>query len=221
MSPLHPLLLPTLALLALSTSALARGGGGLDYSQTFHGDGTYYGSGGWAGGHCTLRTPVPGQYAGMTPVAMNGAQYGSSCGACLEISGNGDGLGGSPITGTFRAYVADECAECKHGDVDLAKDGDGRWRVSWRFVRCPGGRVSYLFQGSHAWYVKIQPRGLKSPARRVKVGGVEARYTPDNFFVASGHFSDSMEVEVWTADGGHFTDRISGKSGEVYGNAMG
>lgn len=153
------------------------------YGPIFKGDGTYYGF--TTDGNCAIRPPVPNMYSGMVPVAINNAQYAGSlaCGACLEVEGTGRGLGANPIRGKFKAFVMDRCPECKFGDLDLSASGDGRWEIKWRFVKCPGEAVSLLFEGSNAYYWKLQPRGSKTPIKKAWLNGMQGSRSQDNFFV--------------------------------------
>lgn len=156
-----------------------------DDEDVFEGEGTYYGSGGDIGsGNCALRDPRPSWYDDMIPVALNAPQYADSllCGACIEGEGTDDD---SPI-GKFSAYVADKCPECAFGDLDFRLDGDGRWDIRWRFVKCPKRGINmpkFIFEGSNPYYWKIQPRGTKSPIKKLWVNGVKAERMDDNFFV--------------------------------------
>ena len=61
--------------------------------------------------------------------------------------------------------------------------GDGRWAIEWEFVPCPGGDISFVFEGSHEWYWKLQPRGTSTPVVSLKINGREAQRMDDNFFV--------------------------------------
>lgn len=194
---------------------------GMEFYKSHDGEGTYYGSGGSGGGNCVLRNPVPAIYSGLTPVAMNNAQYKGSCGACVLIRGNGDGSGGSPITGEIKGYVADKCPECAHGDVDLAMDGDGRWQTTFEFVPCPvGEKMSYKYEGSNPSYVKVQPRGCSTPPSKVSVDGVGATFTDDNFWVAHGSFGASVKIDTWTTAGMHYQDTVTRMDeGVAYGGA--
>ncbi|CAM9965889.1 unnamed protein product [Ascophyllum nodosum] len=153
---------------------------------TFSGDGTYYGE--TSNGNCAIM-PIPSMYSGMIPVALNAGQYGGSemCGACIEGEGSGNGAGSDPITGTFKAYVMDKCPECSTGDLDFSKSGDGRWDISWKFVACPGSdKPSFIFEGSHEYFWKIQPRGTKTPVTELTVDGASGVKTDDNFFEIPG-----------------------------------
>ncbi|CAN0347440.1 unnamed protein product, partial [Ascophyllum nodosum] len=155
--------------------------------STFSGDGTYYGT--TSNGNCAIRSPIPSMYDDMIPVALNSAQYGDSemCGACIEGEGSGNGSGSDPITGSFKAYVMDKCPECSSGDLDFSKSGDGRWDISWKFVKCPGSsKPSFIFEGSHEYYWKIQPRGTKTPVAELTVEGASGTRTDDNFFEVFG-----------------------------------
>jgi expansin (peptidoglycan-binding protein) len=194
------------------------------YNSPFTGDGTYYGES--DGGNCGLNNPVPSMYAGMVPVAMNKEQYEESaiCGACLSVTGTGEGSGANPIKGTFAAFVSDQCPECKRGDIDLAQSGDGRWKVTWEVVPCPGVTMSdivFQFEGSNPYYYKIQPRQMRSPATRVTVGAVECTRTSDNHFVcqSSAGFPTTVEVQVWTVLGDHYVNSVTGYSGVVRGSS--
>lgn len=171
-----------------------------EYGPTFTGDGTYFGA--TEAGNCALRQPRPSMYADMVPVAINDAQYddSKSCGACLNVTGSGHGSGSNPIVGNFIAYVMDRCPECNYGDIDLSRDGDGRWDVSWRFIECPVQDLSFLFEGSNEYYWKMQPRGLRSPATQVLVNGVAGERTQDNFYIfPSGPFSMPANVSITTS----------------------
>lgn len=57
------------------------------------------------------------QYDGMIPLAINAAQYDGSrmCGACVKVTGTGEGAGHDPITGTFDGFIMDQCPECSFG----------------------------------------------------------------------------------------------------------
>lgn len=108
---------------------------GVIYS--FNGSATFYGEGGASEkGACMLRKGFNGV---ATTVAMNRDQFagGSSCGKCIQITGNGEGVGMTPIFGPILATIDNECPECLFGDVDLGLGGDGRWKVHWDFIDCP------------------------------------------------------------------------------------
>jgi len=109
---------------------------------SFEGDGTFYGAGGaGSAGSCMLERGFNG--IEMT-VAMNSVQYdgGSVCGKCVRITGQGEGIGMTPILGPFFATVDNECPECKFGDVDLGLQGDGRWRIAWDWIPCQEAKAS-------------------------------------------------------------------------------
>eukprot|EP00803_Ostreobium_quekettii_P004794 evm.model.scf_1049EXC.1 EVM.evm.TU.scf_1049EXC.1 scf_1049EXC:9030-10199(+) len=188
------------------------------YSSTFYGDGTYYGPSNW--GACVLRDPVPSYYSGMMPVAMNVAQFedSASCGTCLQVWGSGNGAGANPITGSFMAFVSDNCPGCKWGDIDLSTNGDGRWDVQWTAVPCPDSQISFKFEGSHQWYLKVQPRGMKSPAVKVTIDGQWAKHSTDNFFEVwnGGGFNFPVPITVETVLGCTYSAYLNGHSGEEY-----
>ena len=113
-----------------------------------------------------------------------------------------------------QAYVMDKCPECSHGDLDFSKSGDGRWDISWKFVPCPGGsdKPSFIFEGSHEYYWKIQPRGTKTPVVELKVDGAAGTRTDDNFFEVWGApypLYGPQTVETKTMDGVTSTQEVS------------
>ncbi|PXF45115.1 Expansin-YoaJ [Gracilariopsis chorda] len=191
---------PVILALALLLAVVANAMSPNDYYRVFHGEGTYYGY--TTRGNCAIRSPMPSMYNGMLPVAINNAQYenSASCGACLQVTGYGQGSGANPIRGTFKAYVHDRCPECKYGDIDLSKGGDGRWRVHWKFIPCPGEFVFFLFEGSNRYYLKLQPRGLKTPVSALSVGGQWGTKTQDNFYIVQngGGFRFPITVQMRT-----------------------
>ncbi|CAM9699042.1 unnamed protein product [Ectocarpus sp. 13 AM-2016] len=172
------------------------------YDEQFFGDATYYGVTPDGDGNCAIRSPLPEMYDGMIPVALNDEQYADShmCGACIEGEGSGEGEGGDPVEGAFKAYVTDRCPECLFGDLDFAADGDGRWDISWHFVPCEGSAdQTFLFEGSNEFYWKIQPRGGRSPVERLWINGDEAERSEDNFFILEGGpFDGEQEVHTKT-----------------------
>lgn len=213
------LVVGTFSLLIAATAAIDA----KDYlmRRKFHGDGTYYGDGGWEGGNCAIRSPRPNFYKRYVPIAINNKQYEGMCGACIEFWGDGKGLGANPIVGRKMGVIVDRCPECKYGDIDLSMAGDGRWKVSWRVVPCAGdSKISFQFEGSNQFYWKLQPRGMRSPARSVNVGGVEAYRTQDNHWIAQKNFKPPVKVVVITVLGGKYVSYLSRWHGVVYGSAM-
>lgn len=191
-----------------------------DFGQMYHGDGTYYGA--TEAGNCAIRRPRPKMYDRMVPIAINEEQYdgSASCGACLLVTGSGRGQGANPIRGTFLAYVMDRCPECKHGDIDLSMPGDGRWLVSWKFVPCPSDDVFFLFEGSNVYYWKLQPRGMKAPAKDVMVNGIRGHRTNDNFhiFQDGGGIRTPATISITTVLGQGMSMRLTNfaSDGPVY-----
>lgn len=136
---------------------------------------------------------------------------------CVEITGTGEGSGSDPITGTFTAFVSDQCPECAEGDLDLAESGDGRWDISWKAVPCETGTISFYFEGSNNFYLKMQPRNMASPATTVKVNGAEGTRTQDNFFEFSDgtEFQFPVDVEIETVLGCTHSGTVDGFTGDV------
>lgn len=108
-------------------------------AQNFTGYGTFYALGSNAG-NCAYESIAPigePSYKQLpfatgvdTFVALNAQQYAnvSSCGQCLVYQGTGQGSGTTPIAQTPQyGMTTDRCGECKTGDLDLDRPGDGRW----------------------------------------------------------------------------------------------
>ncbi|EFN56727.1 hypothetical protein CHLNCDRAFT_51499 [Chlorella variabilis] len=107
--------------------------------DAYSGVGTAYGrDGGRGSGACGIGGNLghwENYYA-----AMNGAQYGGSCGKCLKVCGAG---------GCTVVMVVDMCPSqyCGHGSVDMSsralKESTGydwdRKPISWSFTSCGGG----------------------------------------------------------------------------------
>jgi hypothetical protein len=71
--------------------------------------------------------------------------------------------------------------------ADMAAFGDGRWKIEWQPVQCNvgSGTFVYAFQGSHAFFNKMQVLNTRVPVASVQimVGGnfqpmVSARCRP-------------------------------------------
>ena len=167
------------------------------FNQNYTGDGTYYGQHGGAG-HCSMQftnsAQLPWTNGVSYFVALNRPQYNDSspCGTCVALHGTGPGIGTLPVPETVAyAIVADECPECKTGDLDIATSGDGRWTIQWHAVPCDVGATSfqYSFQNSNPWYVKLGITNTRVPPASVElsIGGQYAmmQRTIDNYFVLS------------------------------------
>uniref|UniRef100_A0A2C9LCA8 Expansin-like EG45 domain-containing protein n=1 Tax=Biomphalaria glabrata TaxID=6526 RepID=A0A2C9LCA8_BIOGL len=144
------------------------------FTKSYKGDGTYYGE--TVDGTCQIARPLP--MAASDPkisalVALNRPQFLNSmtCGMCIKVVGSGHGLGNNPIVGEHIVYVKDMCPVCHEGDVDFALDGDGRWNITMQAVQCPVGSstIQYAFQGSNAWYIKLQIRNARIPITGVQI----------------------------------------------------
>ena len=87
---------------------------------------------------------------------------------CLKFRGLGPGSGANPVGRAIRyVLVSNQCPECKAGDLDQEKPGDGRWRAGWTPVQCAVGTTPfvYSFQGSHQWFLKLQVANTRVPVR--------------------------------------------------------
>ncbi|KAL9952159.1 hypothetical protein ACROYT_G039372 [Oculina patagonica] len=191
------------------------------YKTRTYGDGTYHNPG---KGQCTLDPYSPmATQEGWILVAAGPATYQQSlgCGMCLEITGNGEGSGNNPIVGKTKAVVVDQCAAgCGQTGLDLYKQGDGRWKISYKAIDCPtipgsDGKIQLRFQGSNPWYIKLQARNTKVPTAGIEVL-VNGKYhclarQTDNFFVGTGlgKFSTPLKVRLTAINGKQVETTIS------------
>ncbi|XP_078352117.1 uncharacterized protein LOC144636790 [Oculina patagonica] len=143
------------------------------------------------------------------------------CGMCLKITGKGKGSGNNPIVGKTKAVIVDQCAGgCGETGLDLYKQGDGRWKISYKAINCPtipgsDGKIQLRFQGSNPWYIKLQARNTKVPTAGMEVL-VNNKYhcltrQPDNFFVGMGlgKFSTPLKVRLTAITGERVKTTIS------------
>ena len=108
---------------------------------------------------------------GIVTVALNSPQYGdgkSVCGKCIEGTGTGVGAGGTPV-GRFFAAINNLCPECRHGDIDFALNGDGRWKVNWKVVDCSAKAGRRLHFDTMRWAAALSNGTL------AEAGGTGAR----------------------------------------------
>lgn len=193
------------------------------YHQKYSGDGTYYGTGN--GGTCSYSPPsMPPVSSHINKlVALNAPQFfGSlSCGMCFRVHGTGQGAGNDPITGTFTAFVKDLCPECHAGALDLAENGDGRWKIEIQAIQCPvgNGKIEYKFQGSNSYYLKLQIRNARIPATGVEMYQPKSHrwsalhHTTDGFWVFGSDPVDKpvvfpIQVRLTAANGQTVQDHV-------------
>ena len=124
-------------------------------------------------------------------VAMNGPQFFGSevCGMCLKFRGLGPGAGANPVGRAIRfVLTSNQCPECLAGSIDQEISGDGRWRAGWTPVQCAVGSAPfvYSFQGSNAWFIKLQVANTRVPVRTAhwyaRGGWWPMARTTDNYF---------------------------------------
>lgn len=124
-------------------------------AQQFNGDGTFYGDNGWEGScagniggqwHAGTWPPAGSYLSSMQPgsstpinVALNSAQYSTAmCGKLLWVKATNSGCttcGTTPISSQYiLARVTNLCPECQYGSLDLGIQGDGRWKITWKWA---------------------------------------------------------------------------------------
>lgn len=204
-------------------------------ARLFGGEGTYYGDRTRGFGHCSFHFHGFGNSPGYqgTPLAINAAQYHGSkvCGLCVRFRGVGQGSGGNPVASSWQAgFICDSCPECKWGDLDQQKGGDGRWKIEWYPVQCPVGssNLRYGFQGGNPWYRKLMVANARAPVRAaaVLVGGSwqELKPTVDNYFEYHGEvaraWTPCAKLRVTSILGDTVTDNVCCSDGTCWGNAQ-
>src|ERR1044071_905274 len=159
------------ALAVACSSDPAEGGGGpggnsgpppppVSLGGTRTGDGTYYAADG--SGACSFDAS-PGD---LMVAALNAQDWAGSnwCGACADVEGP---------NGKVRIRIADECPECKSGDLDLSPQAfeklapldRGRIPISWTFAACDqSGPLRYRFKdGANAYWTAVQVQNSRLP----------------------------------------------------------
>ncbi len=120
-------------------------------------------------------------------------------------------------------------AECKKGDLDLNRPGDGRWRGSWTPVECAVGdsKFQYAFEGSNPFYLKVRVLNARVPTHTMTaiIAGKPQNMTPtqDNAFLLTGGgpFSFPLPVQLTSVQGSTVTDTIPrGPTGTAQGSAQ-
>lgn len=92
----------------------------------------------------------------------------------------------------------------------MADSGDGRWDIEWKFVPCPGESISFKFEGSNAYFWKLQPQGIETPVEFLTINGKEASRTQDNHFeLEGGPWSGAQTVVTTTVAGVSRTSEVS------------
>ena len=144
---------------------------------------------------CTL-DPPPGASYLTTAVSPSEFSGSANCGRCLDVWG--------PL-GHVLVRISDECPECAVGHLDLddrafaaIADPDlGVVPIAYRSTECPvTGNVSWLFQGSNPYYLKLQVRDHPYRVAALEVswsggGGYRSlTRTGDNFF----EFSPGQQI---------------------------
>ncbi|KAG5192344.1 hypothetical protein JKP88DRAFT_259401 [Tribonema minus] len=144
-------------------------------AYTYNGDATYYGGAG-EGGACSQKFKPPGYKT----VAMNHLQFneGWACGTCIQ----GCIFKPNNVQECFTAIVDNECPECANQAVDMGWSGDGRYKVGWNIIPCPPAEPKLWTVGSNPWYIKLKIE-LVGPVKSVRINGVAATHTADNFWV--------------------------------------
>jgi len=129
------------------------------------------------------------------------------------------------LTQRLLFFSHDQCGGCATNSIDLSTSGDGSWGISWKAVPCPVGseKLKYKFQGSNAYYLKMQVVSHKLPLSSVEyvIGGkaYPATHTQDNFWVSPSGMPQAstwpMTVNVYSTDGEKLTDTVPSLTNSV------
>jgi len=125
-----------------------------------------------------------------------------------------------PNATPFIAYVVDSCDGCDQGfgpgwDVYDSTVKSGAWLVNWTAIECPGSQlVSYEFEGSNQWYIKLQVRAHKVPLLAVRwdsgAGLIDMPRSGDNHFLLTGQTTSlPLTFEFESVFGEKLTDTIN------------
>lgn len=188
----------------------------------YEGEGTNYGGiAGGAGGHCG----IPIASGDIYHCAMNHTQYANSnaCGSCVRVLGP---------KGEVTLKVADECPECKFGDIDLttgvfpqiAELKDGRVKIKWQYVPCPlADDITLVFApGMGSYYFKAQIRDAFYPVSKLEYKKQNGSYDSIsrvvyNYFVKSdGIDEDKSKTSPYTFRFTSFTGEVIEASNIVF-----
>ncbi len=180
----------------------------------YYGEGTAYGGiAGSSGGHCG----IPVEAGDIYHAAMNHIQYANSdaCGTCVRILGP---------KGEVTLKIADECPECKFGDIDmttgvfpqLAEWKEGRIKIKWQYVPCPKtGDITLFFDPSSGpYYFKVQVRDPFYPVTKFEYLRSDGNYdtvnrVDYNYYVKEGGIDNDK------SKAGPYTFRLTASTGEV------
>ncbi|KAL3866262.1 hypothetical protein ACJMK2_043576 [Sinanodonta woodiana] len=149
------------------------------YTHVFRGNASFYGTG--YSGMCQIppnSLPHAAQSRNTEPAALNKPQlYGSlTCGMCLRVTPQRTLVGHTPLRNEY-VYITDVCENCLAGDIDLATNGDGLWAIDLQAAQCPvqNTKISYKFQGSQEWFIKLQIRNTRFPVTEVQMYQPQSR----------------------------------------------
>ncbi|CAK0762005.1 hypothetical protein CVIRNUC_002914 [Coccomyxa viridis] len=160
--------------------------------------------------------------------------YGSqTCGMCIAMHGTGPGSGLDPVPLTTQyVLVSNLCPECLAGSLDQEINGDGRWTIEWYPVQCAVGTTPlvYSFQGSNAYYIKMQISNHRVPVQGVQwfFSGTwyDMSRSGDNYFIIQAINSQPLilpaQIKVTSIFGDVVIDTVatSSPNGRVIGNVQ-
>lgn len=177
-------------------------------AQVQEGYATFYGKSGLLKGACSydLTNSLSLSFIenSETTIAFNDYQFNNSqgCGTCIiyrNLEPECTTCGTSNISSTLQtAVVTNLCPECSLGDIDLAVDGNGRYKIEWKQIPCNVGdsKLHYGLQNSNPYYVKLQISNSKYPIKSVKLNGVKLSRSNDNYFVGFGYFAFPSNITI-------------------------
>lgn len=206
----------------------------ISQSSMQSGDLTSYGTGNDYQGACSYganfanTVDLPWRTGTDLTLALNNDQFGGSaaCGLCVMYRGLGSGLGTVPIPTdqwTF-GLVTNICPECAHGSLDLANDGNGRWKGEWFAVPCNVGdtRLTYSIVVSSYYWFSMVVSNTRVPVANVsaKIGDswIPLQRGTNNqwaYYNSAGPWEDNfpMGVRVTSVTGETIDDAVPSKTG--------
>jgi len=82
------------------------------------------------------------------------------------------GKGNNPPAAITKAIITDRMMR-SDVDIDIFKPLDGIWNINWKAIPCPTIinsqplYLTYRFEGSHRWYLKLQVRNGRYPVKSI------------------------------------------------------
>lgn len=123
-------------------------------------------------------------------IAISGEDWnnGKKCGSCIEIVGNGNGIGTTPFKGYYKGIIINNCPECPTGHFDLLMEGNGIWDIEYNFIPCNNVNIilppiQYRLDIQNNFYLRLQVINTETEIKNIYLeGNIPMEKTFDNFW---------------------------------------